>query len=63
MLRQAEDGAVFGGVAETFDRYVLTLQDLAGPCRFKRERMQGLVPICVEGDRFCAMLLCEAMLT
>lgn len=29
-LRQAEDGVVLDSVAETFDRYVLTLQVLAG---------------------------------
>lgn len=29
-LCQAEDGAVLGSVAETFDRYVLTLQDFTG---------------------------------
>jgi hypothetical protein len=55
-LRQAEDEAVLSFVAETFDRYVLTLQNLAGTLQ------EGVRCGRWGFDRFCVML-CKAVLT
>ena len=50
-LRQAEKETVLGSVAETFDKYVLTMQDLAGPRRTSQEPCRNLAGTVQDGVR------------